>query len=48
MINTLTTQYREMNIEFDMIFGIVRYSNSIDMDMDMDMDVDMDKERELL
>jgi len=44
MINTLTTQYREMNIEFDMIFGIVRYSNSIDMDMD----IDMDKERELL
>ena len=44
MINTLTTQYREMNIEFDMIFGIVRYSNSIDMDIDMDMD----KERELL
>ena len=42
MINTLTTQYREMNIEFDMIFGIVRYSNSIDMDMDVD------KERELL
>jgi hypothetical protein len=31
-----------MNIEFDMIFGIVRYSNSIDMDMDVD------KERELL
>jgi len=31
-----------MNIEFDMIFGIVRYSNSIDMDMDKD------KERELL